>query len=243
MEEDKIYDHIVIGSGFGGSVSAMRLTEKGYDVLVLEKGHRYEAEDFPKNNWKFKKYLWLPKIKMFGIQRIDFFKSVVILSGVGVGGGSLVYANTHMMPPEKFYDNKAWAHLNKDWKSTLAPYYKLAKFMLGSTKYTKEFPEDKVLEEVAIEMGREESYKPVDAVGVYFGDTEEKRDPFFNGLGPERLGCTECAGCMVGCQHLAKNTLDKNYLFLAEKLGLQVRTETEVTAIRPDEDGFVVHTA
>ncbi len=242
MAEDKIYDHIVIGSGFGGSVSAMRLSEKGYDVLVLEKGHRYEAEDFPKNNWKFKKYLWLPKIKMFGLQRIDFFRSVAILSGVGVGGGSLVYANTHMMPPEKFYDNKAWSHLNSDWKSTLAPFYKVAKFMLGSTQYTKEFPEDKVLEEIAIEMGREDSYKPVDAVGVYFGDTEEKKDPFFNGLGPDRLGCTECAGCLVGCQHLAKNTLDKNYLYFAEKMGAEVKADTHVTKIELIDDVYHIHT-
>ena len=242
MSSDKIYDHIVIGSGFGGSVSAMRLTEKGYDVLVLEKGHRYEAEDFPKTNWNFKKYLWLPKIKMFGIQRMDFFKTVAILSGVGVGGGSLVYANTHMVPPDKFFGNKAWSHLNSDWKKTLEPFYALAKRMLGSTRYSKEFPEDKVLEEIAIEMGRDKSYKPVDAVGVYFGDTENPADPYFNGLGPDRTGCTECAGCMIGCQHGAKNTLDKNYLWFAEKWGAKVEADTHVTKIELVDDVYHIHT-
>lgn len=242
MAEDKIYDHIVIGSGFGGSVSAMRLTEKGYDVLVLEKGHRYEAKDFPKSSWDLKKYLWLPKIKMFGIQRIDFFKTVSILSGVGVGGGSLVYANTHMVPPDKFFQNKAWAHLNPDWKATLAPFYDLAKFMLGSTQYKREFPEDKVLKEIAVEMGREESYKPVDAVGVYFGKTDEFKDPYFKGLGPDRKGCTECAGCMVGCQEHAKNTLDKNYLWFAEQWGTKVEADTHVTKIELIDGVYHIHT-
>lgn len=242
MVEDKIYDRIVIGSGFGGSVSAMRLTEKGYDVLVLEKGHRYEAKDFPKTNWNFKKYLWLPKIKMFGIQRIDFFKTVAILSGVGVGGGSLVYANTHMVPPKKFFYDKAWAHLNADWQETLLPFYERAKFMLGSKKYMREYPEDKVLQEIAIEMGKEESYKPVDSVGVYFGDLETPKDPYFNGLGPKRLGCTECAGCMVGCPHNAKNTLDKNYLWFAEKWGAKVEADTHVTKIELIDDVYHIHT-
>lgn len=242
METEKIFDHIVIGSGFGGSVSAMRLTEKGYDVIVLEKGHRYKTEDFPKNNWNFKKYLWLPKLKMFGIQRMDFFSSVAILSGVGVGGGSLVYANTHMVPPDRFFSNKVWAHLNSDWKKSLTPFFDLAKFMLGSTKYYKEFPEEKVLEEIAIEMGRAESYKTVDAVGIYFGDTEKWNDPYFKGLGPDRKGCTECAGCMVGCRYHAKNTLDKNYLYFAEKWGAQVEADTHVTRIELIDDIYHIHT-
>ncbi len=242
MSEGKIHDHIVIGSGFGGSVSAMRLCEKGYDVLVLEKGHRYQPDDFPENNWDLKKYLWLPKLKKFGIQRLDFFRSVVMLSGVGVGGGSLVYANTHMVPPDKFFAEPEWSHLNTDWKATLAPFYRLAKFMLGSTSYTKEFPEDKVLQEVAVEMGRDASYKPVDAVGVYFGDTEKWCDPYFKGLGPKRKGCKECAGCMVGCRHHAKNTLDRNYLWFAEQWGASVEADTHVTRIEHIDGIYHIHT-
>lgn len=220
----------------------MRLSEKGYSVLVLEKGHRYGAEDFPETNWDLRKYLWLPKIKMFGIQRLDFFRTVAILTGVGVGGGSLVYANTHMMPSDRFFDNRVWSHLNQDWKATLAPFYKEARFMLGSVEYKQEFVEDKVLEEIAHDMGRSSSYKPVDSVGVYFGDSEEWTDPYFKGLGPQRKGCTECAGCMVGCRYHAKNTLDRNYLWFAEKWGAVVKPDTHVTKVEYIEGIYHIHT-
>ncbi len=231
------FDYIIIGSGFGGSVSAMRLSEKGYKVLVIEKGRRWQSKDFPKTNWNLKKYIWVPALRFFGFLKLSFFREVFILSGVGVGGGSLVYANTHMMPDEKFYTNKIWAHLN-DWKSVLAPFYEKAKFMLGSSKYEKENEEDKVLKEVATDMGRDHTYGRVDYVGVYLGDPSKETDPYFNGLGPMRKGCLECAGCMVGCRHNAKNTLDKNYLWFAEKyFGAKILAETQVEKIIPLEDG------
>ncbi len=236
------FDYIVIGSGFGGSVSAMRLAEKGYTVLVIEKGKRWKAEDFPKTNWNVKKYLWLPLLKCFGFQKLTFFKEVFIISGVGVGGGSLVYANTHMMPGESFYLNPIWSHF-KDWKATLAPFYEKAKFMLGSEKYQKEYEEDKILKSVAEDMGQGASYDRVDYVGVYLGDSKKETDPYFKGLGPLRKGCIECAGCMVGCRHNAKNTLDKNYLWFAEQLfGATVLAETLVTKIERINNEYHIHT-
>ena len=240
--DNEIFDYIVIGSGFGGSVSAMRLSEKGYKVLVIEKGKRWRTEDFPTTNWNVAKYLWLPLVKCFGIQKLTFFKQVFIISGVGVGGGSLVYANTHMMPKESFYTNKIWAGI-KDWKSTLQPYYERAKFMLGSTHYTREYEEDRILKEVAIEMGRGDTYGHVDYVGVYFGDTKKETDPYFKGLGPKRKGCTECAACMVGCRQNAKNTLDKNYLWFAENMfGAEILAETLVTKIEHINGEYLIHT-
>ncbi len=235
-------DYIVIGSGFGGSVSAMRLSEKGYSVLVIEKGKRWKASDFPTSNWNVRKYLWMPLLKCFGFQKLTFFKEVFVISGVGVGGGSLVYANTHMMPRETFYTNPVWSHF-KDWKSELAPYFEKAKFMLGSEKYTKEYEEDRILKSVADDMGRGNSYDRVDYVGVYLGDPKKAIDPYFKGLGPARRGCIECAGCMVGCRHDAKNTLDKNYLWFAENLfGAKVLAETRVTKIEAVNGEYRVHT-
>ncbi|MFN8310899.1 MAG: GMC family oxidoreductase [Chitinophagales bacterium] len=236
------FDYIVIGSGFGGSVSAMRLAEKGYSVLVIEKGKRWNTEDFPESNWNLKKYLWMPALRFFGFQKLTFFKEVFVISGVGVGGGSLVYANTHMMPKEAFYQNKIWSHF-KDWKAVLAPYFEKAKFMLGTDKFVKEYEEDHILREVANEMGHPDSFKPVDGVGVYLGDPDKETDPYFKGLGPMRKGCTECAGCMVGCRFHAKNTLDKNYLYLAEKyFGAQILAETHVTKIEHAATGYTIHT-
>lgn len=239
---ERQYDYIVVGSGFGGSVSAMRLAEKGYSVVVLEKGKRWRAQDFPSSNWNVRKYLWMPLLRCFGFQRLTFFRELFVISGVGVGGGSLVYANTHMMPKETFYTHPIWSSF-KDWKSVLAPYYERARFMLGSERYGKEFEEDRVLKSVAEDMGRGSSYGRVDYVGVYHGDTTRATDPYFKGLGPLRKGCTECAGCMVGCRYDAKNTLDKNYLYFAEKLfGAQVRAERKVTRIEPTTEGYRVFT-
>ena len=237
MNKDQLpeFDYIVIGSGFGGSVSAMRLSEKGYKVLVIEKGKRWTAKDFPESNWNLKKYIWAPALRLFGFLKLNFFKEVFVLSGVGVGGGSLVYANTHMMPKEPFYKHPGWSDL-KDWKNVLQPYFEKAKFMLGSSKYTKEHAEDLALKAVASDIGKAETYSRVDYVGVYLGPVDKPTDPFFNGLGPQRKGCTECAGCMVGCRHDAKNTLDKNYLWFAEKyFGAQIQAETEVDRITYDD--------
>lgn len=239
MEET--FDYIVIGSGFGGSVSAMRLSEKGYKVLVIEKGKWWKANDFPKSNWSLGKFLWVPALRWFGIMKMDFFKEVLVLSGTGVGGGSLVYANTHMIPKEAFWTNPIWSHF-KNWKEVMAPYYERARFMLGSSKYQREFPEDKFLQAVAADMGKSDTYKSVDYVGVYFGDTQKEKDPYFKGLGPMRKGCTECAGCMVGCRENAKNTLDKNYLHFAQDYGAKIVAETQVKKIEFIHNEYLIHT-
>ncbi|MBI2966715.1 MAG: GMC family oxidoreductase [Bacteroidetes bacterium] len=240
----EVLDYIIIGSGFGGSVSAMRLSEKGYSVLVIEKGKHYRNEDFPKTNWNFKKYFWAPLFGWHGFQKITFFKNTMILSGVGVGGGSLGYANTHMFPPDEFFGNPAWSHLCPDksgWKKTLIPFYEKARRMLGTTRNKAFYRADEVLREVAGEMNRSSTFNGVD-IGVYFGDCDKETDPYFNGLGPMRKGCTECAGCMVGCRHNAKNTLDKNYLYFAQKSGAQVIAETKAEKIVFHEGIYSVHT-
>lgn len=237
---EKIYDYIIIGSGFGGSVSAMRLAEKGYSVLIIEKGKHYSNKDFPLTNWNFKKFFWAPLLGWFGIQKITFFRQVMILSGVGVGGGSLVYANTHMVPPDEFFRNSAWSQFG-DWKKILLPFYERAKFMLGTVPNEKFYRADEILKEVADEMNRSSSYKGVD-VGVYFGDTEKETDPYFNGLGPLRKGCTECAGCMVGCRYNAKNTLDKNYLYFAKKFGAEIVAEQKAEKIIFENGIYTIET-
>lgn len=241
MGEDRIHDHIVIGSGFGGSVSAMRLAEKGYDVLVLEQGKRWAAKDFPRTNWNLRRFLWAPMLRCFGPQRIQLLNRIMVLSGAGVGGGSLIYANTHMMPGDDFFRHPAWSRFG-DWKARLAPHYVTARFMLGSTRYVPEGPEDRILAEVARDMGKAGTYKPVDHVGIYLGDTLAPTDPYFKGLGPERTGCTACANCMVGCRFNAKNTLDKNYLWFAERFGARIEAETEVTRIEHADGLYHVHT-
>jgi cholesterol oxidase len=227
-----IFDHdvIVIGSGFGGSVSALRLVEKGYDVGVLEAGPRYEDQGFAKNSWDTKRFLFAPKFGMYGIQRISALRDVIILSGAGVGGGSLVYANTLYEPLPAFYADKQWAHIT-DWKAELAPYYDQAKRMLGVTTYPGFTPADKVMKQVADDMGVGETFHPT-PVGVFFGEPGvEVDDPFFGGAGPRRTGCIDCGECMTGCRHNAKNTLTKNYLYLAEKAGAEVYPMTTVTSV------------
>ncbi|KXX67328.1 GMC oxidoreductase [Flammeovirga sp. SJP92] len=236
--ENKIYDYIVIGSGFGGSVSAMRLAEKGYSVLVIEKGKRLEVKKLPKTDWNIRRFLWAPIIKCFGPQSLTFFKEVFILGGVGVGGGSNVYGNTHMYPQDHFFQNKAWSHLDKDWKATLKPYYDKAKFMLGTIPFKDLHEEDFILKEIAQDMGQEASFGGVN-VGVYY-EGENGVDPYFKGLGPKRDACQKCAGCMLGCQFNSKNTLEKNYLFFAEKFGAEILPETKVTGIEKINEEYLV---
>lgn len=233
MDEIKYdYDYIIIGSGFGGSVSALRLSEKGYKVLVIEKGKWYKSEDFPKTNWNLRKWLWIPLLRFFGFFKITFYKHIGILSGVGVGGGSLVYANTLPIPRNKYFEAESWRHL-ADWENELAPFYSIARNMLGVAKNPKEVYGDTVLHEVAKQIGKENFYELTD-VAVYFGEPEKTvPDPYFNGDGPERSGCTFCGGCMVGCRYNAKNTLDKNYLFLAQKFGSEIKAESEVFGVIP----------
>jgi len=226
------FDYVVIGSGFGGSVSAMRLTEKGYRVLVLERGKRYRDEDFAKTTWDIRKYLWLPAARCFGILQISPFKDVLVLHGSGVGGGSLGYANVLMEPSDDLFAAPAWHHL-ADWKSILRPHYDTAKRMLGVATNPRQWPADFVLRRIAKELGQEHTFRPT-TVGAFFGTPGvEVSDPYFGGEGPARSGCIHCGGCMVGCRYNAKNTMVKNYLYLAEKWGAAVRPECEVRDIRP----------
>lgn len=235
----EVFDYVVIGSGFGGSVSAMRLTEKGYSVLVLERGKRFRDQDFPKTNWNVFKFLWAPPLRCFGILQISLFKDVLVLHFSGVGGGSLGYANVLMPPSDKMFANPSWKHL-ADWKTVLSPHYETAKRMLGVTTNPKLWPADAVLEEIAGELGQEDTFSPT-TVGIFFGDPgkdgQEVPDPYFGGQGPPRKGCTQCGACMVGCRDNAKNTLVKNYLYFAEKWGAEIRAESQVCDVRPLPDG------
>jgi cholesterol oxidase len=235
-----IYDYIVIGSGFGGSVASLRLVEKGYKVLLLEQGKRYNPEDFPKTNWNIPKYLWIPRLRCFGFQKLSFFTTASILSGTGVGGGSLVYANTLYVPPDEFFNNLSWCRFG-DWKKILEPFYDRASFMLGRKKYSKLNAEDKLLEAVSKEMGAHDTFDTVH-VGVNFDGSEQESDPYFNGLGPLRKGCIECGGCMIGCRENSKNTLDRNYLWFAEKMGLEILPETKAEIISYSDKLYQVET-
>ncbi len=240
MTDEETYDFVIIGSGFGGSVSAMRLTEKGYKVLVLERGKRFQDEDFPKTNWNIWKYLWLPALRCFGILQLSLFRGFFVFHSSGVGGGSLVYAGVLMEPEESFFESPAWSHLG-DWKSILAPYYETARFMLGVSKNPRLWSADEGLRIVANDLGYGDTFQATE-VGVFFNEDDgEVPDPYFARLGPPRTGCTHCGGCMVGCRYNAKNSLVKNYLYFAEKWGAEVRGEALVEDVRPlpigQEDG------
>ncbi|MCF6168613.1 GMC oxidoreductase [Lutibacter sp.] len=221
------YDYVVIGSGFGGSVSALRLAEKGYKVLVIEKGKWFKSNDFPKTNWQLKKWIWEPKLGLKGFFKMTFLNHVTILSGVGVGGGSLTYANTLPIPKKQFFNSGSWASLN-NWETTLNSFYKIAYKMLGATVNPTLFEADKSLKRIAKEINKESKFEPA-KVAVYFGEEGIKvNDPYFKGRGPSRTGCIFCGACMTGCRHNAKNTLDKNYLYFAQKLGVKIIAEKEV---------------
>jgi cholesterol oxidase len=233
-------DFVIIGSGFGGSVSALRLSEKGYKVIVLEAGKRWAKEDFPKTNWNVRKFLWAPEILCHGIQRLTLLKDTLILSGAGVGGGSLVYANTLLVPGADAFANPGWPS-GVNWRDELMPFYDTAKRMLGVAKNPKLWKADEQLQEIATEMGRGDTFHSTN-VAVLFAKKNQKEgeavaDPFFSGQGPERTNCTHCGGCMVGCRVGAKNTLDKNYLYLAEQRGAEIQPESQVTDIEELEGG------
>jgi cholesterol oxidase len=241
------YDVLIIGSGFGGSVSALRLTEKGYRVGVLEAGRRFADPDFAKTSWRLRKFLWAPKLGMYGIQRIHLLRNVMILAGAGVGGGSLNYANTLYVPPEPFFADRQWSHIT-DWRAELLPHYDQAQRMLGVVTNPTFTDADRMVKEVADDMGVGDTFVPT-PVGVFFGADGQKTpgktvpDPYFGGAGPARTGCIECGSCMTGCRYGAKNTLVKNYLGLAESAGAQVHPMTTVTGFEQRPDGlWEVHT-
>ncbi|MEV4192558.1 GMC family oxidoreductase [Streptomyces toxytricini] len=247
MSEPYDYDVIVIGSGFGGSVSALRLAEKGYRVGVLEAGRRFTRETLPRNSWDLRGYLWAPALGLYGIQRIHLLGNVMVLAGAGVGGGSLNYANTLYVPPTAFFEDRQWAHIT-DWREELAPYYEQAKRMLGVRLNPTTTASDVHLKAVAEKMGAGDTFHMA-PVGVFFGDGadaggttaarpgQEVPDPYFGGAGPARRACTECGECMTGCRHGAKNTLTENYLHLAEHAGAVIHPMTTVTAVAEHPDG------
>ncbi|WP_406172800.1 GMC oxidoreductase [Streptomyces sp. NBC_00996] len=247
------YDVIVVGSGFGGSVTALRLTEKGYRVGVLEAGRRFTRDALPKNSWDIKNYLWAPKLGMYGIQRIHLLGNVMVLAGAGVGGGSLNYANTLYVPPKPFFEDPQWKDIT-DWEGELKPYYDQARRMLGVRLNPTMTPSDVHLKAAAERMGVGDTFHMA-PVGVFFGDGEdadgavkakageEVADPYFGGAGPTRKACTECGECMTGCRHGAKNTLNENYLYLAEKAGAVVHPMTTVVSVTDDsQGGYAVQT-
>jgi len=238
------YDVIVLGSGFGGSVTALRLTEKGYRVGVLEAGRRWNAEDFPKTNWNVRKSIWAPRLGLTGPQRISALGKCLVFSGAGVGGGSLIYGNTLYEPLPAFYEDQAWAHIT-DWHDELAPYYDQAKRMLGVTENPRLGPADEILLQVARDRGVADTFHKTN-VGVFFNEGKEGvevDDPYFGGAGPRRSGCIHCSDCFTGCTHNAKNTTTTNYLYLAEQGGAEVHPLTTVTSVRPDwQGGYAVET-
>jgi cholesterol oxidase len=235
------YDVLIIGSGFGGSVAALRAVEKGYRVAVLESGRRFEDDELPKTSWRLRKYLWAPALGCYGVQRIHLLPDVLVMAGAGVGGGSLNYANTLYQPPAKFFEDPQWGSIT-DWQRELNPYYDQARRMLGVETNPTITASDKVMKEVAEDMGVGDTFTST-PVGVYFGDRGKTApDPFFGGAGPERTGCTECGACMTGCRVGAKNTLVKNYLYLAEHAGAHVLPLTTVVDVRPNGGGYDVVT-
>lgn len=236
------FDFVIIGSGFGGSVAAMRLAQKGYSVAVIEKGKRYRPQDFAATNWNLRRFLWAPIIKCFGIQQITLLKGIMLLHGAGVGGGSLVYANTLMTPPDSIYKSPLWP-AGTDWLNELKPFFQTAQKMLGVVTNKIESEAENLMQKLAADLGVQNSFHLTE-VAVYFGAPGKSgTDPYFAGAGPERSGCTGCGACMVGCREGAKNTLDKNYLYFAEKWGTQIFPELKVSKIIPVEGGYSVTAA
>ena len=229
------FDVVVVGSGFGGSVSALRLAEKGYRVHVIESGRRFADEDFARTSWDLRRYLWAPRLKCYGVQRIHRLPEVMILAGAGVGGGSLNYANTLYVPPAAFFQDRQWADIT-DWQTELAPHDEPASRMLGVVTNPCDGPVEQIMARTAVDLGVGDTFART-PVGVFFGKPGERvADPYFDGAGPDRTGCTQCGNCMVGCRVGAKNTLVKNYLALAERLGATIEPLRTVVSVEPIDD-------
>ncbi len=232
-------DYLIVGSGFGGSVAALRLVERGCRVTVLEQGRRFAPADFAATNWDLRRWLWQPRLGLRGPFRMSFLRHVTALTGVGVGGGSLVYANTLEQPGHDFLASPNWAAL-ADWQAELAPHYDTARRMLGAVPYPRLTWGDELLAQLARDRGQQAGFAPT-STAVFYGEPGQTMpDPYFGGEGPDRTGCTHCGGCMLGCRHGAKNTLDRNYLYLAERRGLDIREQMEVVWIRPSPGGYEV---
>ncbi len=242
MQIKEFYDYVIIGSGFGGSVSALRLAEKGNSVLVIEKGKKFDSGDFSKTNWNLRKWLWVPGLKFFGIQKLTFLRHISALSGVGVGGGSLVYANTLPRPKSPFFTHGSWVGL-ADWETELAPFYETAWKMLGASVNPLLAESDLAMQKLAAQMNKSAQFSPT-TVAIYFGKPDVTvKDPYFDGKGPDRTGCIHCGACMTGCRHNAKNTLDKNYLHLAQQLDTTILAEHQVTSVEPldpENEGYEI---
>jgi cholesterol oxidase len=241
---DGRYDFVIIGSGFGGAVCALRLSEKGYRVLVIEEGKRWLPTDFPRTSWNIRKYLWLPRLGCTGIQRVDWLGDVLVLGGAGVGGGSLVYANTLLVPPDHAFET-GWPG-GPQFRAILAPHFETAKRMLGATPPPRTWAAEDHLRAFGESLGSGARFTQPE-VGILFGEEAGRSvpDPYFDGRGPARSTCQLCGGCMVGCRHDAKNTLDKNYLYLAERLGARIVAETRAVGVEHDRqrgDGYLVRT-
>ena len=231
-EINQVFDYVIVGSGFGGSVSAMRLAEKGYSVLVLERGKRYTDDELPKTSWELSKYLWMPALRCFGILQMSLSRGYFVYHSSGVGGGSLVYSAVLMEPNDTFYKSADWK-FPKDWKEELRPHYDTARHMLGVVENPRLWSADAALNEVAKELGFGNTFRTTD-VGIYFGEPGiETPDPYFNGEGPARCGCEHCGNCIVACRYNSKNSLDKNYLYFAEKSGARILPEAHVDAVHP----------
>ena len=235
QDYDCDYDVVVVGSGFGGSVAALRLAEKGYRVHVIESGRRFADDDFAKTSWDLRRYLWAPRLKCFGVQRIHRLPDVMILAGAGVGGGSLNYANTLYVPPAAYFQDPQWAEI-ADWQAELAPHYETASRMLGAVTNPCDGPVEEIMRQTADDLGVGDTFTRT-PVGVFFGEPDKRvPDPYFGGVGPDRTGCTQCGNCMVGCRVGAKNTLVKNYLTLAERLGATIEPMRTVVAVEPIDE-------
>ncbi len=234
MKQERTYDYVVIGSGFGGSISAMRLAEKGYDVLVVERGQRYEDKDFASRDWNIWRFLWFPALRCFGIFQTTFLNDIMVLHGSGVGGGSLVYSNVLMQPDDRLFESPDWRDL-ADWKTILAPHFETARKMLGTAENPYIEATDRALADIAEKHGKGDTFRPTE-VGVFFNvesPGERVQDPYFGGAGPDRRGCDKCGACIVGCRTNAKNTLMKNYLYFAQKFGADILADATVKTIQP----------